>query len=323
MKQEAFHSSDGHLLVLSLLSVVSIELLQVSQCCTWVQSLGASERAKTDLIALSKFHVTAEHLKALLCVLVSRVDDPSVGLHEHSRSQVVLRMPPVAGASRLAACAQDALVQTVQEFSILNRLCVLHINVLLLRLSLQEWLDLLVLGIEVRHVDDEVLEHEHEHEWGDHTLLIVVLGHTTKTGQVMTTIDVHGAGTADALTARSAEGKSRVDLVLDLDQGVQEHGSAIVHINVVGHVFGTILGVAWVASIDVDPLHVFLLLIGQTLVKLLCVVDLENVTDIGEAGGGFDSGDVAAAENSRGGTSKHQVSESSLATDSALRGSES
>ena len=44
--------------------------------------------------------------------------------------------------------------------------------------------------------------------------------------QRVAAVDVHGAGTADALTARSAEGKGGVLLVLDLQQSIQNHGSA-------------------------------------------------------------------------------------------------
>ncbi len=115
---------------------------------------------------------------------------------------------------------------------------------------------------------------------------------------MMATVNVHRAGATDALTARSAEGKSWVDLVLDLDKGVEEHRAAIVHVDVVSHILGTILRVAGVASVDVDSLHVFLLLIGQTLIKLFSVVDLEHVTDISEARGTFDSRRGATAENS-------------------------
>ena len=67
--------------MLSLVSVVLVKLLQVSKGSTWVQALRAGQRAETDLIALAKLHVTTEHLKALVCELITRVNNPAVGLH--------------------------------------------------------------------------------------------------------------------------------------------------------------------------------------------------------------------------------------------------
>ena len=57
--------------MLSLLSVVGVELLQVGEGCSRVQALGAGQRAQTNLIAFAKLHVTTEHLKALLSELIS------------------------------------------------------------------------------------------------------------------------------------------------------------------------------------------------------------------------------------------------------------
>lgn len=37
-----------------------------------------------------------------------------VRLHQHCRSQVLVTVPPVAGAAGAAACAQDALIQPIQ-----------------------------------------------------------------------------------------------------------------------------------------------------------------------------------------------------------------
>ena len=45
--------------------------------------------------------------------LVPGVDDPPVGLHENSGPEVAVRVPPVRWAGSGAACAQDALVETV------------------------------------------------------------------------------------------------------------------------------------------------------------------------------------------------------------------
>ena len=112
-------------------------------------------------------------------------------MHEDGGPQVVLWVPPVGGAGGLAAGAEHAFVETIEQFSFLNRLSVLNVDVLLGSLTLQEWLDLLVLSVEVRHIDDQVFQDEHEHQGRDHTLLIVILGNTTEAGQVMSSIDIH------------------------------------------------------------------------------------------------------------------------------------
>ena len=46
--------------------------------------------------------------------------------------------------------------------------------------------------------------------------------------QTVFAIDVHGARTADTLTARSSEREGVIDLVLDLEQCVQNHRTATI-----------------------------------------------------------------------------------------------
>ena len=45
--------------------------------------------------------------------------------------------------------------------------------------------------------------------------------------------DIHGAGATDALPAGPPEGQAGVHLVLDLDEGVQDHGAAVIKIHLV------------------------------------------------------------------------------------------
>jgi len=276
--------SDGDIgLCLDLLEL-SVHVLQVLERSAGVEALGASERAETDLVALSELHVATKHLQALVGVLIARVNNPSVGLHEHSWPKVILRVPPIAGAGRLAAGAEHALVKTVEELSLLHRLQILlDLQVSGHLLTLQEGLDGLVLRVEVRHVNDQILQHEHEHQGRDHGL-VVVLGHGGEAGQVVAAVNVHGAGAADALAARAAEGEGGVDLVLDLDEGVEDHGTALVHVNVVSHVLGLILWVVGVRSVDIEALEFALLSLSQALLVFLSVVRLHDIADIAEAG---------------------------------------
>ena len=98
----------------------------------------------------------------------------------------------------------------------------------------------------------------------------------------MSSVDVHRAGAADTLAARSSEGERWINLILDLDEGVKEHGSALLHVDVVGNVLGFVVRVVGVGSIDVNALHRLLLLIGEALIELLRVVDLEHVANVCE-----------------------------------------
>ena len=51
-------------------------------------------------------------------------------------------------------------------------------------------------------------------------------------GQTVLAVDVHGTGTADTFTARSSESQREgvVDLVLDLEQSVENHGAAAIQL---------------------------------------------------------------------------------------------
>lgn len=46
-------------------------------------------------------------------------------------------------------------------------------------------------------------------------------------------INVHGARPADTFAAGASERERRVHLVLDLDEGVEDHGTALVQVNLV------------------------------------------------------------------------------------------
>lgn len=54
------------------------------------------------------------------------------------------------------------------------------------------------------------------------------------TGKSVGALNVHGAGSANTLAAGATESKSWVDLVLDLDQSIEHHGSTRVHVDLIG-----------------------------------------------------------------------------------------
>lgn len=260
--------------------IVSIELLKMSKSSSWIEAFWASKWAETDLIAFSQFHITTNLLKSLVSVLISGINNPSVGLHQNGWSQVILWMPPVRWAGWLAASAEDTLIKSIKELSVLNWLEVLLLSLSLVGLSLQEWVDWLVLGIEMTHVGAQVLEHEHHHQWWDGWFFIISLWDWAEAGQVMSSIDVHGARSADTFSAWSSEGEGWVNLILDFDEGIQEHGSTVIGVDVVAHVLWSIFWVIWVASVNINSLHGKLLFIGQTLVEFFSIVNFSDITHI-------------------------------------------
>ena len=137
-------------------------VLQLVDGATRVQVLGTSMRAVHDGMATVQLVGVVQILQTLLRHLVTRIGDPAVRLLEDGGTEVLVGMPPVGRTRGRAASAQNALVQTVQKLAILIRLEVLHLVVRIhLRLLLQPWLDRRILLVEVGHVRDQILDHEH------------------------------------------------------------------------------------------------------------------------------------------------------------------
>ena len=144
--------------------VVSIEFLKMAKCSSRIEALWTSERTKTDLIAFAKFHVSTEFLKSFISVLIPGVNNPSIGLHKDSWPEIVLWMPPIRRTGRLATSAENTFVKTIEQFSVFNSLEIFSFTLDLFVLSLEEWVDRFVLGVEMTHVSDKVLKNKHEHQ---------------------------------------------------------------------------------------------------------------------------------------------------------------
>lgn len=83
---------------------------------------------------------------------------------------------------------------------------------------------------------------------------LVQAGHTQASERVLA-VDVHGTATADTFTAASSEGESRVQFVLDADNGVQHHRASLVQIDGIAlHVRLFARGIR-VPSVDLKCLH--------------------------------------------------------------------
>lgn len=70
-------------------------------------------------------HAVVKGGLALGGLLVTRVDQPTVGLEEDGRAKVLLAVPPVGGAGGRAAGAQNTFVETVELLAVLGTLAVL------------------------------------------------------------------------------------------------------------------------------------------------------------------------------------------------------
>jgi len=163
----------------------------------------------------------------------SAVNHPPVRLEENGWAKVLVLVPPVAGAGGAAAGAEDALVETVELVAVLRALKVLLVHVGGPLLLLEPGLDGFVLVVELGEIRDEVLDDVHVRERVDLAAGRVAVN-LAGAGEGVDPVDVHGAGAADSLTAGAPEGEGGVLLILDLEQGIEDHGSRVVQVNSVG-----------------------------------------------------------------------------------------
>lgn len=147
-------------------------------------------------------------------------------MEERSGAEILLGVPPVARAGRATTGAENTLVHAVELGPILLTLENLF-SIGRGCLSLEPGFDALVLIIKIGHVDHQVFDDEHVRQGRDGGGGVgggVDLG---EAGEAVAAVDVHGTGSADALSAGAPEGERGVCLVLDLDQGVEHHGPAL------------------------------------------------------------------------------------------------
>ena len=101
------------------------------------------------------------------------------------------------------------------------------------RARLQPGLDRRVLCVEVRQVGHEVLHDRHVRQRIDlYVAFDFIVG--PRTGKRVAAINIHGAGATDAFPAGAPERQCRINLILDLDQRVENHWTAVIHVDLVG-----------------------------------------------------------------------------------------
>merc|ERR1719232_64292 len=211
------------------------QLLDLGDGSAGVQSFGAGLGAVHDGVASVNTERIPESVKSLRLLSISAVNDPSVGLHQNSRAQVSVSIPPVAGARCTAASTENTLIESIQLCSVSNtlqrllRISLLH---LLLILSLEPGLNTPVLLVEVVHIRHQVLDNIHVRKRIDFGGFVISFN-LGQTGESVHTSNIHGARSTDSLSARSSECETRIHFILDFDQSIQDHGTTVVEVNLI------------------------------------------------------------------------------------------
>ncbi len=164
----------------------------------------------------------------------SRIRNPPICSHQRSGTEILVLVPPIAGARSAAACAQDTFVHPIKFLAILWRLKMLSLgNIVVLKVRL----DGLVLLVEKGEVGYKVFHDIHCHptladaiqtlktsrtvrQRVDLGVLPSVTVNSAQTSQRVLSVDVHCARAANPLSARTTESESRVNFVLDLDKSI-------------------------------------------------------------------------------------------------------
>jgi hypothetical protein len=235
-------------------------LLDLGDSLAWVEPLWTRARAVHDGVATVELEVVVESLQTLLCRLITRVNDPTVRLHQHSWAEILVTIPPVPaqmlqlgtntrshdvrGAGSGAAGAENALVKAVKFGTVF-----LGLKALLLAKAagLQPGLNALVpespcynfagqrrwshvLRIKVAEVGYKVLDDLHVRQ-GKYPALAGRCVNLGQTGESVDAVNVHGAWAADSFSAGATEREGGVLLVLDLNESVKDHGATLRQVN--------------------------------------------------------------------------------------------
>ena len=95
---------------------------------------------------------------------------------------------------------------------------------------LQPWHHGSVLGVEMRKIGNEILDDGQMRERVDPHVPVDVRA-WLRAGERVDAIDIHRTGAADALPAGAPERERRVNLALDPDQDIKNHGTAGIYVH--------------------------------------------------------------------------------------------
>lgn len=225
--------------------------------------LGADLGTVHNGMATVKLKRVVQIVQTLLRLVITRILNPSVCLHQNRGSQILVGVPPVTGARSGTAGTQNTFVHAIQLGTILDGLQMFLIGVLLL-VGLQPGLNGTVLFVKVGHVRDQVFDDVHVWEWINlgcfGSIFLINIGQTS---QCIGTVNVHGTGAANSFATGTAKGQGRVLFILDFQQSVQHHGSTFVQINREGAQVGRLI-VFRIVTVDLKVLDAFLLSGGRS-----------------------------------------------------------
>lgn len=189
--------------------------------------------------------------------MVSGVNNPPVGLHKNSWAQVLVTVPPIRWACRRTASAEDTFVEAVQFCSIISGLKKLIITGAQFGFifSLEPRLNGAILFVEIIHVRNQILDDVHVGQRINLGRFRSRRINFADTSQSVDTSNVHGAGATDSLSTRSAESQSWIHFVLDLNESIEDHGTAILQVHGIFFHFRFLSLLLRIPSINGESLH--------------------------------------------------------------------
>lgn len=226
-------------------------LLDLGNSKARVQTLRTGSGTVHDGMTSVQGHGVLQHLLSDLRGLVSRVNQPSVGLHQHSRTQVLLLVPPVGRTGSGAARTQNTFIKTIQLGSVLHTLKVFS-AICRRGISLQVWLDRLVLLVEVGQIWHKVTHNVHVRQGVHLCVLGGVCVDSAQTSQSVGTTNIHGTRSTNTFSARSSKRQGGILFVFDFQKGIQNHGSTLIQIHLISLHLRLHLRGIWVPAVNLE-----------------------------------------------------------------------
>lgn len=66
----------------------------------------------------------------------------------------------------------------------------------------------------------------------------------------MKTIAIHGARSTNAFSARSPEGEGGIQVLFDIEKGIEVHGWYFFEVNIVANILRLVIWVLWIILVD-------------------------------------------------------------------------
>jgi len=173
-----------------------------------VQTLRTYVNTVHDGVATEQAIRILKVIEALVGCLITRIGDETVSSQQTGRPDELVRVPPERRTGRRAAGTQDALVKTVQFFTVFRRLQALTLRGRIVVDQVR--LDRVVLLEELGHIHDQVADDRQPRQRTQNNRLLQAVN-ISQAGQAILAINIHGVGTADAFAARTTVG-NRADV---------------------------------------------------------------------------------------------------------------